>query len=308
MQLRRPFAPVVAPAARRRRGNASDRWFGHLMLWPALLALALVFVYPLVYSFWLSLNVYNITRPARFVGAENYLNILRDPQVWESLRVSLTFAAISLTLQFLLGFGLALLLHRVVLFRGLIRTIIIIPLMLTPVVIGLNWRLMLNLDWGIINYFVRQLGFAPVNWVNNPRTALASLILVDVWHTTSFTVLVLSAGLASLPDEPFEAARIDGASGWQQLIFLTIPMLRPLILIVLLFRSYELIRVYDIVYAVTAGGPGRLTETISFHIFNRMFQGFQVGYASAVSYILFAISLALSALIIRLVGIGGGSE
>ena len=99
-----------------------------------------------------------------------------------------------------------------VLFRGLIRTIIIIPLMLTPVVLGLNWRLMLNLDWGIINYFVRLLGLAAINWVNDPRTAMAALILVDVWHTTSFTVLVLSAGLASLPDEPFEAASIDGAS------------------------------------------------------------------------------------------------
>jgi ABC-type Fe3+ transport system permease subunit len=124
--------------------------------------------------------------------------------------------------------------------------------------------------------------------------------------TTSFTVLVLGC-LASLPDEPFEAASIDGASAWQQLWFLTVPLLRPLILVILLFRSYELIRVYDIVFAVTAGGPGRLTETISFHIFNRMFNGFQVGYASAVSYVLFAISLAWS-LDYQVVGIRGTYE
>jgi multiple sugar transport system permease protein len=285
-----------------------DPWLARMLLWPALVALALVFVYPLLYSFWLSLHVYNITRPARFVGLDNYLLILQDERVWESFGVSASFAGISLTLQFLIGFGIALLLHRIVLFRGLIRTVVIIPLMLTPVVLGLNWRLMLNLDWGIINYFAGVLGLPVLNWVNDPRTALASLILVDVWHTTSFTVLVLSAGLASLPDEPFEAASIDGASAWQQLWYLTIPLLRPLILVILLFRSYELIRVYDIVFAVTAGGPGRLTETISFHIFNRMFQGFQVGYASAVSYVLFGVSLLWSIVIIRVVGIRGSHE
>jgi multiple sugar transport system permease protein len=307
MQQPQPLARA-APEIRRRGWSLPDSALAHALLWPALAALALVFLDPLAYSFWLSLHVYNITRPAVFAGANNYILILQDARVWESFGVSVTFAAISLTLQFLIGFGIALLLHRLVLFQGLIRTIIIIPLLLTPVVLGLNWRLMLNLDWGIINYFIRLLGFPAINWVNDPRTAMLSLILVDVWHTTSFTVLVLSAGLASLPDEPFEAASIDGASPWQQLWYLTIPLLRPLILVILLFRSYELIRVYDIVFAVTAGGPGRLTETISFHIFNRMFNGFQVGYASAVSYILFAVSLAWSLVIIKVVGIRGSYE
>jgi multiple sugar transport system permease protein len=300
-------AAVGAPAGRR-VWSLPDRWIGHVMLWPALIALALVFVYPLVYSFWLSLNAYNITRPPRFIGIDNYVHILQDPLVWQSFLTSVTFAAISLTLQFLIGFGIALLLHRVVLFRGLIRTVVIIPLMLTPVVLGLNWRMMLNYDWGIVNYFARLLGFAGVNWVNDPHTAMLALVLVDVWHTTSFTVLVLSAGLASLPDEPFEAASIDGASGWQKLWYITVPLLRPIILVVLLFRSYELIRVYDIVFAVTGGGPGNLTETISFHIFQRMFQGFQVGYSSAISYILFAVSLIWSALIIKVIGVHGASE
>ena len=307
MALPRPLAPP-RPVSRGGSWSLPDRWLPHVLLGPALVALALIFAYPLAYSFWLSLHVYNITRPPRFVGLDNFALILQDARVWESFGVSVTFAAISLTLQFVIGFGIALLLHRVVLFRGLIRTIVIIPLMLTPVVIGLNWRLMLNLDWGIINYFLRLLGFGAVNFVNDPRTALASMVLVDVWHTTSFTVLVLSAGLASLPDEPFEAASIDGASKWQQLWYLTIPLLRPLILVILLFRSYELLRVYDLVYATTGGGPGRMTETISFHIFNRMFQGFQVGYASAISYILFAVSLIWSAIIIKVVGIRGSHE
>jgi multiple sugar transport system permease protein len=307
MAMPRPLARA-APVTRASGWSVPDRLLPHLLLWPAMIALALVFAYPLAWSFWLSLNAYNITRPPVFVGLNNYLLILQDGRVWESFFVSFQFAAISLVVQFVLGFGLALLLHRVVLFRGLIRTIIIIPLMLTPVVLGLNWRLMLNLDWGIINYFIRLFGFQAINFVNDAKWAMASLILVDVWHTTSFTVLVLSAGLASLPDEPFEAASIDGASGLQKLWYLTVPLLRPLILVILLFRSYELIRVYDIVFAVTGGGPGRLTETISFHIFARLFQGFQVGYASAISYILFAVCLIWSILIIKVVGIKGSHE
>jgi multiple sugar transport system permease protein len=307
MELPRPL-PRAAHRSEGRGWSLPDSWLPHLLLWPALLALALVFAYPLGYSFWLSLHAYNITRPPVFVGLNNYILIAEDPRVWESFRVSFTFAALSLIIQFVIGFGLALCLHRVVLFRGVIRTIIIIPLMLTPVVLGLNWRMMLNYDWGIINYFVRLLGLLPINFVNDPSWAMASLILVDVWHTTPFTVLIISAGLASLPDEPFEAASIDGAGGWQKLWYLTVPMLRPLILVILLFRSYELIRVYDIVFSVTAGGPGRLTETISFHIFSRLFQGFQIGYSSAISYVLFAVSLALAIVIIKVVGVRGANE
>lgn len=307
MHVSQPLDQSV-PGPRDRSWSVPDSILPHLLLWPAMAALVLVFAYPLAYSFWISLNVYNITRPPVFAGLNNYSLIVQDARVWDAFAVSFTFAGLSLVLQFVIGFALALMLHRVVLFRGVIRTIIIIPLMLTPVILGLNWRLMLNLDWGIVNYFIRLLGFAPINFVNDPRWAMASLILVDVWHTTSFTVLVLSAGLASLPDEPFEAASIDGASTWQKLWYLTIPLLRPLILVILLFRSYELIRVYDIVFAVTGGGPGRLTETISFHIFSRMFQGFQVGYASAVSYILFAVCLAWSLIIIRVVGTKGAHD
>ncbi|MCC6173734.1 MAG: sugar ABC transporter permease [Chloroflexi bacterium] len=305
--MQRPFARAV-PVSATPGWSVSDKWLPHLLIGPAILALLAVFGYPLVYSFWLSLQVYNLTRPPRFNGLDNYINVVSDPRVWESFSVSVQFAAISLTLQLVLGFGLALLLARVVLFRGVIRTIVIIPLMLTPVILSLNWRLMLNLDWGIINYFIRLAGFAPINFVNSPTWAMASLILVDVWHTTSFTVLVLSAGLASLPDEPFEAASIDGASGWQKLWYLTIPLLRPLFLVIIMFRSYELIRVYDIVFSLTGGGPGRLTETISFHIFNRMFQGFQIGYASAISYVLFALCLLWCLLIVKVVGTHGAHE
>src|SRR3954454_1785408 len=152
MATPRPLARA-APATQDVGWSMPDRLLSHVLLWPAMIALALVFAYPLSWSFWLSLNAYNITRPAVFVGLNNYVLILQDGRVWEAFGTSFLFAGISLVVQFVIGFGLALLLHRVVLFRGLIRTIIIIPLMLTPVILGLNWRLMLNFDWGIVNYF-----------------------------------------------------------------------------------------------------------------------------------------------------------
>ena len=161
--------PTAAPVSGERGWSIPDAWLPHLLLWPALLALLSVFAYPLAYSFWLSLHAYNITRPPVFVGLNNYILIVQDLRVWESFGTSVYFAAVSLVIQLVIGFGIALLLHRVILFRGLIRTIIIIPLMLTPVVLSLNWRLMLNLDWGIINYFIRLFGFAPINFVNDAQ-------------------------------------------------------------------------------------------------------------------------------------------
>jgi multiple sugar transport system permease protein len=126
-----------------------------------------------------------------------------------------------------------------------------------------------------------------------------------MWRSTAFVMLVMSAGLAALPEEPFQAADIDGASSWQKLIFLTMPMLKPLFLVIAIFRSYELLRVFDIVYTLTGGGPGRATETLSFHVFNRLFEGWQVGYASAVSYMLFLISLVVVLLVVKVLGLGG---
>jgi multiple sugar transport system permease protein len=200
---------------------------------------------------------------------------------------------------------MALLLERHTRGSGLMRSVILLPLLLTPVVEALNWRVMLNYDFGVINWLLGLVGIPKVNWVNDATLAMPALVVLEVWRVVGFEVLVFSAGLAALPHEPFESAQIDGASSWQQLVHLTIPMLMPLFVVVALFRSYELLRVFDIVYGLTGGGPGRATETLSFHIFNQMITGFQVGYASAMAYVLFAISLVLVALIIKVLGLGG---
>jgi multiple sugar transport system permease protein len=288
-----------------RHAAGTDRVLSWALLAPSLIVIFGVFVYPLGYSLWMSLQAYNIVTPARFIGLRNYERILSDETFWHSALVTFQFAIPTFILEVLIGFGIALLLERHTRGRGLIRSIILIPLLLTPVVEALNWRVMLNYDFGVVNWLIGLVGIPKVNWVNDATLAMPALIVLEIWRVVGFEVLVFSAGLAALPHEPFESAQIDGASSWQQLVHLTLPMLMPLFVVVALFRSYELLRVFDIVYGLTGGGPGRATETLSFHIFNQMISGFQVGYASAAAYVLFAISLVLVAIIIKVLGLGG---
>ncbi len=276
-----------------RRFWASDRAYWTLLLAPALIVLAVMFIYPLLYSFYLSLTVYDIILPPKFVGIRNYVRILSDPQVWNSVRVSLVFTVGALALEMLIGFGIALILHDLGLGRNLFRTISVMPIMLTSVVIGVVWRMMTNYDFGVLNYFTSLLGMAPIAWTANVHTAMPLLIASDVWHTTGFVVLVLSAGLAQLPTELFEAAEIDGASAWHRLIHMTIPLLQPVFTVVFVFRSYELLRMFDKAITLTEGGPARATETITFQIYQRMFNGFQVGYSAAVAYLLLLLTLII---------------
>ena len=266
----------------------------YICLGVPLLIMVFVFVYPLVYSFALSLTNAHLMRPnVDFVGLRNFIRILNDHRVWHSIRVTLTFAAGAMALQFVVGFALALLIDYIGVVRGILRTLIVIPLMLTPVVVGVIWRTMLNYDFGIVNYFLRVLGLAPIDWVYNPDLALPAVIAISAWGGVPFIMLVLSAGLAALPREPFESAQIDGASSWQTMRYLTIPMLRPVIMVVVIFRSYQLLREFDVVFTLTKGGPARATETLTYHIYARMFEAGQIGASAAIAYLLFFITLAI---------------
>jgi multiple sugar transport system permease protein len=285
-----------------------DKWLPFLFLVPSLLALAAILAYPLGYSFWLSLYRYNLINPRRYVGLQNYRRIWQDEQVWNSLKVTFEFAIPVLTLNLVLGFGLALLIHHKARAKAFWRIIFSLPILLTPVVIGLNWRVLLNYDFGVVNYYLTKVGIDRQLWVNDARMAMPTLILVDAWQTTSFVILVLVAGLAALPEDLFEAAKVDGASMWQQIWSLTIPLLKPLFLVIILFRSFELLRVFDIVWTLTRGGPGRATETISFHIYSRTFQSYALGYGAAMSYVLFIISATISIILIKLIGTGSAQQ
>ena len=285
-----------------------DRWMPLLFLAPALIALAAIMAYPLGYSFWLSLHRYDLLTPTKYIGLRNYRRIWDDSQVRNSLKVTFEFSIPVLAINLVLGFGLALLIHHKARAKAFWRIVFSLPILLTPVVVGLNWRVLMNYDFGVINYYLTQMGFSRQLFVSDANLAMPMLIVVDAWQTTAFVILVLVAGLAALPEDLFEAARVDGASTMQQIWSLTIPLLKPLFLVIILFRSFELLRVFDIVWTLTRGGPGRATETFSFHIFSRTFQSWQLGYGAAMSYILFFISAVVSIILIKLIGVGSAQD
>lgn len=272
---------------------------------PAFLVLFVILVYPLGYSFWLSFHKWTLRDfiyGVPWVGLENYINLFSNPDFINSLRVTVLFVVSALTIEFSLGMGLAVLLNRDLKFKGIIRSFILLPMMCTNVVIGLTWRLLFNYNFGIINYYLTQIHLTPVEWLSNPNIALVSIIIVDVWNTTSFVALMLLAGLQSMPDEPFEAARIDGASNWQTFKYLTLPLLRSTILVTLLWRLIDAFRIFDVVYLLTAGGPAHGTETISMYVYNYGFKSFNLGYASAASFTMIMIMLVVGAILARNIG------
>src|SRR3990172_3279201 len=191
---------------------------------PAFIVLTIILVYPLGYALWLSFHQWTLRtfkQGIPFIGFENYRDLFSNPDFINSIKVTFIFVILVISFEFILGMLLALLLNQELKGRGLFRSMILLPMMCTNVVIGLMWRLLLNYQYGLVNYYLGQLGFLPVEWLSSPKVAMASVVLVDVWNTTSFVALMLLAGLQSLPDEPYEAARIDGASGLQSFVYLT---------------------------------------------------------------------------------------
>lgn len=272
---------------------------------PAFLVLGVILLYPLGYAVWLSFHTWTLRtfkQGIPFVGLKNYAALFSNPDFLNSIRITFTFVFLAISIEFILGMGLALLLNHEVKGKAFFRSMILLPMMCTNVVIGLTWRLLLNYQYGLVNYYLGQLGVAPVEWLSSPRVAMASVVLVDVWNTTSFVALMLLAGLQSLPEEPFEAARIDGASGPQAFVYLTLPLLRPIILVALLWRFIDTFRIFDVIYLLTAGGPARVTETVSIYVYRYGFQSFNLGLAAASSFIMLLIMLVIAGLLARSIG------
>jgi multiple sugar transport system permease protein len=269
---------------------------------PAFIALIVVLLYPLFYSLWLSFHQWTLRtfkQGVPFIGFDNYVNLFSNPDFLNSLKITLTFVILAISFELILGMGLALLLNQEIKGKWFFRSMILLPMMATNVVIGLMWRLLLNYQYGLVNYYLGQLGFLPIEWLSSPKVAMASVVLVDVWNTTSFVALMLMAGLQSLPEEPYEAAKMDGASSVQSFFYLTVPLLKPIILVVLLWRFIDTFRIFDVIYLLTAGGPARVTETVSIYIYRYGFQSFNLGVASASSFIMLLIMLFVAGMLAR---------
>ena len=280
-----------------------------LYIGPAFLVLIIILIYPLGYSFWLSFHEWTLrdfVKGVPWVGFQNYITLFSNPDFINSLRITFTFVISAIAIEFTLGMILALLLNQNLKGKGAIRSMILLPMMCTNVVIGLTWRLLFNYEFGIINFYISQVGWNPVEWLSAPNMAMISVIIVDVWNTTSFVALMLLAGLKSMPEEPFEAARLDGASPWQTFSYITLPLLRQSILVALLWRLIDTFRIFDVVYLLTAGGPARATEMVSMYVYTYGFKSFNLGYASSASYVMILILLVIAGLLAR--GIGRSSD
>lgn len=282
-----------------------DRLFPYLLVAPALLLLFAVLAYPLGYSFWLSFHKWTLLTfrsGVPFVGLDNYIRLVKNPEFWRSIRVTVLFMGSAISLEFILGMGVALLLNQNIRGRGVIRSLILLPMMATNVVIGLGWRMMYNYDAGVINWMLSLIDIPPVTWLSSVGMALPSLVIVDVWNTTSFVALILLAGLQTLPEEPLEAAIIDGASGWQVFRYIMLPLLRPTILVALVWRIIDTFRIFDVVFTLTGGGPAGATEVVSLYAYRNGFQKFDLGYASAISYAMIVMMLIVAFILFRLIG------
>ncbi|HST21040.1 MAG TPA: sugar ABC transporter permease [Blastocatellia bacterium] len=282
-------------------GSRFSRWrdsgLPYFLIAPTVAVLLALSIYPLLYAVRVAFQ--NESSSWTFA---NFTRLASDSFFLSALWHTLIYATVALTFEFLLGLGLALLLDRPLRGRGVFRAVLLIPMMLPPVVVGVVWRLMLNPDFGAVNGTLKSVGINTdaLTWTASPTLAFASVIAVDIWQWTPFMFLVLLAGLQAIPQEPYEAAMIDGANWWQTFLHVTLPMLRPAMLIALLLRTMDLLRVFDQIFILTEGGPGFATETVSLYIYRSAFRFFDFGYAAAMSFVLLIVTNMISAGYIRL--------
>jgi multiple sugar transport system permease protein len=281
-------------------GVGSDKTLAYLLLAPTVFVLLALSIYPLVHAVSLSLQITS-GGIARW-SPQNFVRLFSDQFFIAALGHTLVFAVAALTLEFLLGLALAVLLNRQIHGRSFFRAGLLVPMMLPTVVVGVIWRLMLNPNFGALNGTLKSIGLntTALTWTSTPRLAMFSIIAVDVWQWTPFMFLILLAGLQAIPQEPYEAALIDGSSAWQTFRHVTLPLLKPAILVALLLRTMDLLRVFDQVFILTEGGPGFATETISLYIYRTAFRFSDFGYAAAMSFVLLLITNIISAFYIRI--------
>lgn len=299
--------PVTGTSHAKSRARLSERAWGYLLASPAFLLVGLVAIAPIAAALWLSLHrrlpIFGVDE---FVGAWNYLQLWSDDRFWAACRTTLYFTALSVSAELLLGFGLALLLDSLTSGSGRspgwAQVMIVVPWAVPTVVSAQIWAWLYQPDYGLLNYLLHQahLITKPIDWLADPDWAIHAAVVMDVWKTAPFAALLLLAGLKTVPRDLYAAARVDGAGSWQQFRHITLPLLMPVVVIVLVFRTMDAVRVFDAVYVLTGGGPGNSTETLSIYAYKTLFQTLQFGYGSTLATAMFLIVAALSSLYLLL--------
>lgn len=273
-------------SGRRRRSPLTMTWGkGYLLTAPALVIMIVILLYPLGYSFVMSFFRWDLGQTTPFIGLRNYTDSFGGHTFQQSLRNQIIFSVISIGVEVVGGMGIAVLVNGKLYGLRLARTLLLIPPMIAPAVVGLNFRWLFNTQYGFFDAVLRNLGLPVIPWLSDPNWALASIIIADIWQNTPLMVLLFLAGLQSLPQEPLEAAAVDGASPWQAFWAIVLPLLRPVIMIALMLRIIDTFRTFDTVWLMTQGGPGGATNLITVNAYLLAFQGIDFGHASAVSYI-----------------------
>ncbi|WP_298974182.1 carbohydrate ABC transporter permease [uncultured Roseobacter sp.] len=274
-----------------------NRLTPYLFLAPAAIIMAVALLYPIGYMIYASFLDWNPSQrigEAEFVGLRNYINLLSDASFRESFWVTLKFAAIVVSLEMFLGVGLALLLDRNIRGMSLLRTLFILPMMIAPIVVGLMWRYMYHPTVGIFNRTLKSMGLDPVPWLSDGNWAFASVVIADVWQWTPFIFILSLAALQSLPQSAMEASRIDGATGWQQVIYIKLPLMLPVLIVTLLLRLIDAFKVLEVILVLTNGGPGLSTEILSLRISRTASEFRELGEAAAMSNYLLILLMILT--------------
>ncbi|MGH3665080.1 MAG: carbohydrate ABC transporter permease [Egibacteraceae bacterium] len=279
-----------------------DRHLAAVFITPAVIFVVVMMVVPVVFTVWMSLHNWGggaVSTP-RFIGLDNFVRVLTaDTRFWAALVRTFVFTALAVAVETVLGVAIAVLLNREFLGKGVLRTVFLFPMIATPVAIALVWRLMYEPNLGILNQLLTSVGLPPSEWVANASIVLPALALVDVWEWTPLITLITLAGLSALPNDPFEAAAIDGAGRWQTFRHITLPMLRPVIVVAVVFRLIDALKTFDIIYVVTQGGPGFASETLNLYVYAQSFDYQNLGYAASLLIVFFAVVVGSAVLLLR---------
>jgi multiple sugar transport system permease protein len=267
---------------------------------PALVVVIGVIVFPWVFTIWMSFNEWKVGSPTTFVGLANYLRLPTDPRFVDAVWHTLVYTVLSVLLPVIFGTFAAVVFHVKFPFRGFLRAIFIMPMMATPVAIALVWTMMFHPQLGVLNYLLSLVGIPPQLWVFHPATVIPSLVLVETWQWTPLVMLIVLGGIAALPTEPYESAQIDGAGMWQMFRYITLPLILPFIFIAAMIRGIDAVKSFDIIFAITQGGPGSASETINVYLYSVAFVYYDLGYASAIAVVFFVLIVVLAAVLLYL--------
>ena len=295
-------SPVTRRGSGSSRGRSRERRDVLILLGPCILYLVAFSIFPLLYSLRNSFTDLGISKDSgNWVGLDNYVAIFKDPFFWNAAGNTAVMVGATVVVQIVLGTALALFMNQKLHGSWFVRGALILPMLLTPIVVGVMWRAMLNPDWGIVNWVIKELGLPPINWLGSTEWSMRTLVIADTWQWTPFVFLIVYARLQGLPGHVLEAAQVDGAGRWATFRNITLPLIAPAIAFAAIFRAIDAFRSFDLVFGLTYGGPARSTTTLSFLTYQSGFQFQQYGYSAAIAYVMVVILICATTITLRFV-------